>query len=62
MYNFIALRGWVGEDKRREWVYTHNHPSTAENQMINMNEKKIKKEDELIEPIKEWTVRLGDRV
>lgn len=59
-----ALRGWVGEDKRHDWIHSNLHPATEVAQQLNANTKLKKKllEDELIEPIKEWTIQLGDRV
>ena len=59
-----ALRGWVGEDRRHNWIQTHALISTEAAQNIN-EDKKLKENlltKELIEPIKEWTIQLGDRV
>lgn len=62
----LALRGWVGEDKRHWWLYTEDHPSTVENQSANMEKNNLAAEiefmEELLEPIKERTVHIGDRV
>ncbi|KAF6020622.1 MRPL24 [Bugula neritina] len=63
---YVALRGWVGEDKRHWWLYTEDHPSTVENQSANMEKNNLAAEiefmEELLEPIKERTVHIGDRV
>ncbi|XP_067931770.1 large ribosomal subunit protein uL24m-like [Watersipora subatra] len=56
---YVPLRGWVGEDKRLNWMYTQDKPSTMENQIEN---RKTHHEVELIEPIEEWTIQRGDRV
>lgn len=59
----LALRGWVGEDLRRDWIYSDNHPSTIENQTLNSDKKTPNRyKKEMLEPIKDWTIMKGDRV
>lgn len=60
------LRGWVGTDKRQNWLYSSDHIGSERVQALNegfkYNKKKHLLYKELIEPIKEWTVFPGDRV
>lgn len=56
------LRGWVGEDLRADWVHTDDAVFTQEARMVNIGKRRKLLQEELLEPIKDWTVLVGDRV
>lgn len=53
----VPIYGWVRKGKRY-WKYSQFHPLSAQGQLIN----KTSKENDVVEPIRDWKIFRGDRV